>query len=103
VNDGGRFDTTARAAAARYAAAYAAKPTTRPISPARFLRERCLDGYGPPAAAGKAQVFHPAGLASVARVDGAQGPPDPLEAGGNRLAFPERMAARGGARGVKIR
>ena len=36
------------AAARRYASAYAAKPTTHPISPARFLRERCFEGYGPP-------------------------------------------------------
>jgi len=46
------------AAAGRYASAFVAKPTTRPISPARFLRERCFEGYGPPAAsAGVASVF----------------------------------------------
>ena len=38
------------AAARRYASAFAAKPTTHPISPARFLRERCVEGYGPPTA-----------------------------------------------------
>lgn len=42
------------AGAKRYASAYAAKPTTHPISPARFLRERCFEGYGPPAASGAA-------------------------------------------------
>jgi hypothetical protein len=42
------------AAAGRYASAYAAKPTTHPLSPARFLRERCFEGYGPPGAAGAA-------------------------------------------------
>ena len=46
------------AAAGRYASAFAAKPTTRPISPARFIRERCFDGYGTPASsAGPAPVF----------------------------------------------
>jgi hypothetical protein len=40
--------TQAIAAAGRYASAYAAKPTTHPISPVRFLRERCFEGYGPP-------------------------------------------------------
>ena len=45
------------AAARRYASAFAAKPTTHPISPARFLRERCFEGYGPPAAGGAPSVF----------------------------------------------
>jgi hypothetical protein len=42
------------AAARRYAGTYAAKPTTHPISPVRFLRERCFEGYGPPSATGEA-------------------------------------------------
>ena len=46
-----RLDPAGRAqaiaAAARYASAFAAKPTTHPISPTRFLRERCFEGYGP--------------------------------------------------------
>ena len=37
-------------AAGRYASAFTAKPTTHPISPVRFLRERCFEGYGPAAA-----------------------------------------------------
>ena len=45
-----RLDAAAQAqaiaAASRYASAFAAKPTTHPISPARFLRERCFGGYG---------------------------------------------------------
>ena len=57
----GRLCPTDRAqavvAAGRYAAAFAAKPTTRPISPARFLRDRCFEGYGAAVATGEAQVF----------------------------------------------
>jgi len=88
------------AGAGRYAAAYAARPTTHPISPARFLRDRCFEGYRPPGAVAAAAVF--------VRVDSPQwrawtahrGKPIPLNRDGSGWHFPGEwppQSARGAA------
>jgi len=53
------------AGAGRYAAAFAAKPTTHPMSPVRFLRERGFEGYGAASTASE-------GMTVLVRVDSPQ-------------------------------
>jgi hypothetical protein len=77
------------AAAGRYASAYAAKPTTHPLSPARFLRERCFEGYGPPATAGEAAtVFVRVETSQWRAWTAYRGKPIPLNAAGTGWHFP---------------
>jgi hypothetical protein len=76
------------AAAGRYAAAYAAKPTTRPISPARFLREGCFRGYGPPAPAVEAAVFVKVETPQWRAWQAYRGRPIPLNREGTGWHFP---------------
>ena len=91
----------AATAAGRYALAFAAKPTTHPISPARFLRDRCFAGY--------ALASTPAGAATVfVKLDSPQwrawsayrGKPIPLNKDGSGWYFPTEWppeAERGAA------
>ena len=90
------------AAAERYASAYAAKPTTHPMSPVRFLRERSFDGYGAPKTGAMSEP-----VSVFVRVDTPQwrawaahrGKPIPLNAKGTGWHFPSEWppAAQRGA------
>jgi hypothetical protein len=76
------------AAAGRYAAAFAAKPTTHPISPARFLRERCFQGYGPPSASAAPAVFVAIDTPQWRAWTAFRGKPIPLNREGSGWHFP---------------
>jgi hypothetical protein len=93
--------TQAIAAAGRYASTYAAKPTTRPISPARFLRERCFEGYGPPSPAAEASsVFVRLDTPQWRAWTAYRGKPIPLNREGTGWHFPTEWppeAERGAA------
>ena len=79
----------AAAAARRYASAFVTKPTTHPISPTRFLRERCFEGYGAQATTEEAapvfvKVETPQWRAWTAH----RGKPIPVNAKGTGWHFP---------------
>ena len=78
------------AAAGRYASDYSAKPTTHPLSPVRFLRERCFEGYGPPRAGpGEAPaVFVRVETPQWRAWQAHRGPPIPLNREGTGWHFP---------------
>jgi hypothetical protein len=89
------------AGAERYAIAFAAKPTTHPISAARFLRDRCFMGYSAPRVTTEAATV-------MVRVDTPQwaawtkfrGKPIPLNREGTGWRFPTEWppdAERGAA------
>jgi hypothetical protein len=76
------------AGARRYAEAFAVKPTTHPISPTRFLRERCFEGYGPQASADAATVFVPVDSPQWRAWAAYKGKPIPLNRDGTGWHFP---------------
>jgi hypothetical protein len=82
------------AAAGRYASAYSAKPTTHPLSPVRFIRERCFDGFGPlgakagPQSAGGDLVFVRIDTPQWRAWSAYRGKPIPLNREGTGWHFP---------------
>ena len=89
------------AAAGRYASAFAAKPTTHPISPVRFIRERCFEGYGPPSTVAEAaSVFVRLDTPQWRAWTAYRGRPIPLNREGTGWHFPSEWpptAERGAA------